>query len=174
MAEQELAARIRRLEDREEIRALVGRYSVCVDDHDFATLASLFAPDARYCWHDRASVTEGRDALIALLESRIGPSGPSFHVNHDQFVDWDPRDPDRASGLVLCHAETSAGGSHNIAAIRYRDQYVRHQGRWLFQERSLGFLYNLPVKDYPGVLMQQERIRLPGLTRAAHWPAYSL
>lgn len=174
MSEQELAARLRRLEDREEIRTLVGRYSISVDDHDFDTLASLFAPDAVYCWHDRENVTEGGAAVAALLKSRIEPGGPSFHVNHDQLVDWDARNPDRASGLVLCHAETSSANGHNIAAIRYRDQYVRHQGRWLFQERSLGFLYNLPVKDYPGVLQQRDRIRLPGLTRAAHWPAYNL
>ncbi|MBX3529038.1 MAG: nuclear transport factor 2 family protein [Rhizobiaceae bacterium] len=172
MSSNDIGARLRRLEDREEIRMLVARYSQHVDDHDFASLATLWAPDARYLWKGSSDVTVGGDNVAALLKSRIEPTGPSYHVNHDHVIEF-ADDPDRASGLVCAHAETSNATSHNIAAIRYHDRYVRHESRWKFAERALAFLYFTPVADYRDVLRVKERMRLPNGTKlAAHWPDF--
>ena len=47
MREEDLAARIQRLEDIEAIRRLKARYcAACDDDHNPDTLVTLFAPDA--------------------------------------------------------------------------------------------------------------------------------
>lgn len=167
----DIAARLRRLEDREAIRDLIGRYSLAVDNHDFAALGALWHPDAVYGYVDQPQATGAR-AIAALLEERIGPSGPSFHVNHDQIVDWDERDPDRASGIVFCHAEVAPGGHQYQAAIRYHDRYVRHAGRWLFAQRFLGFLYFTPPSGYDGILLETERFRPAGARNRAHWPAF--
>jgi hypothetical protein len=172
MSEMDLATRLRRLEDREDIRTLVARYSQYVDDHDFEALATLWAPDARYGWHGSSDVTEGGANVAALLASRIRPTGPSYHVNHSHVIEFGD-DPDRASGLVFAHAETSGAAGQNVAAIRYHDRYVRLGGRWLIAERILAFLYFTPAEVYADVLRVKERMRLPdGRKLVAHWPEF--
>jgi hypothetical protein len=173
MGEATLAERVQRVEDREAIRDLCSRYSLHVDNHEFDALGALFAPDARYGWVDQPPQAEGQAAIRALLESRIGPSGPSFHVNHDMMVEWGTA-KDRAKGIVCCHAEVCPGGRHYLSAIRYHDQYVRIDGRWLFAERFLGFLYFTPPSEYEGILMMRERMRIASAPRPAHWPAFAV
>lgn len=148
----DLETRLRRVEDREHIRALVGTYSVSIDDHDFDRLGTCFAQDATYGRDDDGPRLQGRAAIVASMQSKLGNAGPSFHVNHDSFVEWDAADPDRATGMVLCHAETSHDGGHKIAAIRYIDRYRREGGRWQIADRRLKFLYYVPARDYFGAL----------------------
>lgn len=166
----DLERRIRRIEDREAIRVLVGQYAIAMDNKDFDLVAAIFAPDGRFGWVDGAFDIRGRDEIVTMYRTRLASAGPSFHYTHDQFVTWDEADEDRASGLVLGHAETAAGPSQGLVAIRYHDRYVRHAGRWLFQERLLGFLYNVPMAQYDGVLKTSDRIHLPSGSRPAHWP----
>jgi hypothetical protein len=173
MNEADFAERLRRMEDREQIRTLASLYSLAVDDHDFATLQSLFTADAKYGWVGSEARTVGDQAIVASFAEKLANSGPSFHVNHDQIVEWDEKDANRARGVVLCHAETSHRGGQNVAAIRYRDVYVRDGGRWKFGERLLAFLYFTPVDRYPDILMVKNRLRLPGGEMPAHWPAYA-
>lgn len=148
----ELETRLRRLEDREQIRALIGTYSVAIDDHDFDRLATCFAPDATYGRHGDTDLLHGRDAIRASMAEKLGGAGPSFHVNHDSFVTFDENDADKASGMVLCHAETSHLGGHRIAAIRYYDSYGRAGGKWQITARRLKFLYFVKAEDYVGAL----------------------
>lgn len=169
----DLEARIRRLEDAQELRQLCGRYSLAVDDHDFARLGDVFARDASYGWHGRDPDATGREAVVALLRSRLEPSGPSFHVNHDHIVDWDDGDPNLASGVVFAHAEGSPGGRHMINAIRYHDRYVREEGRWRILERQLAFLYITAVEDYAGVLTADVRLRHVDPPLPGHWPDFA-
>jgi len=169
-----LAAKIAKLEDREAIRNLCSRYSLAVDDHDFNTLETLFAPDTLYGWVDQPPQAVGRAATIELLRSRIGPSGPSFHVNHDMIVDWDENDADRATGVVFCHAEVIPAGKQLKGAIRYRDTYVKIDGKWMFGSRFLSFLYFAPIEDYAGILGVRDRIRVSDTAKPAHWPHYAV
>jgi hypothetical protein len=39
-------------------------------------------------------------------------------------------------------------GQPMLAAIRYRDQYQRCEGRWRFRERGLSFMYYVPTAEY--------------------------
>lgn len=173
MPDTDIAARLRRLEDREEIRTLGALYSRYVDDHDFDNLATLWAPEARYSWKDSPDVIVGGANVAAELRRRIEPTGPSYHVNHDHVIEFGD-DPDQATGLVCAHAETSGPAGQNIAAIRYHDRYVRHEGRWKFAERALAFLYFSPVEGYAEIMKAPHRMRLPnGTTHPAHWPDFA-
>lgn len=165
-----LERRIRRIEDREAIRELVGRYGLAMDNKDFDLVAKIFAQDGRFGWVDGAFEIVGRDAIVEMYRTRLATAGPSFHFTHDQFIDWDPLDEDRATGLVLAHAETAAGPAQGLVAIRYHDRYVRQGECWLIQERLLGFLYNVPVAEYDGILMKSDRIYLTSGAKRAHWP----
>ena len=43
---EDVARRLRRLEDRAAIHDLVARYALAVDDHDYAALQGMYAADA--------------------------------------------------------------------------------------------------------------------------------
>lgn len=173
MTDADILARLKRVEDREEIRVLAAQYARFVDDHDFDGLKSLWAPDARYSWKDSPDVAVSGADVTRLLQSRIEKNGPSYHVNHDHVIEFG-EDPDRASGLVCAHAETSGPGGQYVSAIRYHDRYLRHEGRWTFAERALAFLYFTPVNQYQDIMLAKHRIRLPnGTTQPGHWPDFA-
>ena len=129
-----LERRIRRIEDREAIRELVGRYGLAMDNKDFDLVAKIFAPDARFGWVDGTFDIVGRDAIVAMYSTRLATAGPSFHFTHDQFIDWDPVDDNRATGLVLAHAETAAGACTRVGGdslsrpVRPPGRTVVHSG----------------------------------------------
>lgn len=148
----DIESRLRRLEDREEIRVLVGRYALCLDDRDFAGLAACFTVDAVFGPDDGSPGVQGRAAIVERLQGVLASSRLSVHVSHDSFADLAPDDPDAATGLVLCHAETSHGG-HRISAIRYRDQYRRDEGVWRIAARRLRLVYSVAAKSYAGSLV---------------------
>jgi hypothetical protein len=168
----ELQSRIRRLEDIHEVQQLCSRYSLAVDDHDFVALREIFAKDATYGWHGRDPDAIGRDAVIDLLRSRLGPAGPSFHVNHDHLLTWDDNRADEAAGIVFAHAEGSPGGKQFLNAIRYHDRYVREEGAWRIASRNLAFLYITRPEDYAGVLLNKARLRHVDPPIPGHWPAF--
>lgn len=166
----DLEARVRRIEDREAIRRLVSLYTLAMDDRDMDLAARIFARDAVLTYPGGSPLFRGRDAIVAFYRERLAPTGPSFHFTHDQIVEWDDGDPDRATGLVACHAETSGGGRQFISAIRYEDVYVREDGEWRFSRRTLTFLYQTPVEHYVSILARKDRLRLTEPARLAHWP----
>ena len=148
----DIESRLRRLEDREAIRTLVGTYALCLDDRDFAGLGACFTEDAVFGPDDGGAGVQGRAAIIDCLRVLLATSVLSVHVNHDTFVSPSSDDPDSASGLVLCHAETSHGG-HRISAIRYRDQYRRDEGQWRIAARRLRLVYSVAADTYAGSLV---------------------
>ena len=124
----DLEERIRRVEDRPDLRELVVRYTLAVDEHDMEALGTLFAPDGGFGRAGNpAGVVRGRDEVVATLGRLLGQVGPSFHVVHDQVISFDESGPGKAAGVVNCHAETS-GATQYVAAIRYHDTYARHDG----------------------------------------------
>lgn len=167
----DLEARLRRLEDREEIQELAVRYGFAVDDHDYAAIRALFAPDG--CLSTQAGAVKGRgvDEVVAYFEGHLPKLGASNHFVHGHVVEFDADDPDRATGLVASHAELWRDGAPMITAMRYIDAYRRVDGRWRFQERIQSYMYFVDVREYPETLGSRLRIRTsPGKPEAADWP----
>lgn len=145
---------LRQLQDRAALRDLVTTYSIAIDDHDFTTLEQVFTPDALYGRDDDSPRLVGAVAIAQSMREKLEGAPPSFHVNHDHLVTFDPVDADRATGIVQCHAETSHFEGHKIAAIRYYDSYRRGAAGWQISERRLRFIYFVAAKDYPGCLLR--------------------
>lgn len=157
----DLAARLRRLEDRWELSDLIARYGRAVDDRDPDAIRELFAAEAVF--DTVAGVYRGREALVEFYLERLSGFGASFHVPHTQTVEF--LSDDRAHGIVTAHAEMAAGDEAFWVALRYHDDYVREDGRWCFELRRVEQLYGMPLRELMTDMGSDERLRWPGMPR---------
>jgi len=170
MTDQDLLRRIDRLEARAEIGELVSAYAIACDEHDMARLTSLFTADAVFDSPSKLLAATGREAIAAMFVTLFQVRGPAFHWTHDRFVTFDAADPDRATGLVLSHAETTPNNVVSLAAMKYADEYRRQDGRWLFSRRSIHFLYYVPFAEYGSGLNAEARLTVGAERRKADYP----
>ena len=162
--------RLRRIEDREAIRELIARYGFAVDNRDVEGIADCFTHDGAFRSQDGVMNAQGREAVVAQFHGRFAVLGPSNHFTHDAIFSFDDLEPDRASGLVNSHAEVVRNGQAMWASIRYRDEYLRDEGRWRFRERLLAFFYYLAPGDYARLLDDPLRNRAYAEPRPADVP----
>jgi len=160
--------RLKRLEARESIRALVTRYCLAMDDRDMAAVPALFTPDARVHSRDGVMDARGIDAILEMYRGRFAVLGPSNHFTHDHLIDFET--DAAAHGLVISHAEVVRRGRPMWAALRYHDRYALHDGVWKFSERLLTFFYYLDVADYTRFLGSPDRMRAYETPRPADYP----
>lgn len=166
----ELKAQIDRLESRHQIADLVTAYAIACDEHDMPRLVDQFTPDGAFDSPSGAMVANGRAEIEAMFIELFKVRGPAFHWTHDHSVTFDDADPNRATGLVLSHAETCPDGIVSLAAMRYHDEYQRDDGVWRFRKRVISFLYYVPVTDYKTVLNEPNRLTIRGERLPADYP----
>ena len=166
----ELEARLARLEARNAIAELVTAYAVACDQHDMPRLTDLFTEDACFASPSGVMDAQGRDAIAAMFVELFKIRGPAFHWTHDLCIDTDSADPNRASGVIYSHAETTPNGIVSLAAMRYADDYRCEDGHWRFARREISFLYYVPAADYTSGLNQTERFTFGDQRVAADYP----
>ena len=153
----DLEARVQRLEDIEEIRNLVTRYGIAMDERDRAETEQMFTRDATLGSPDGTFAATGAKEIVDFYQARWDVLGPSFHIAHGHTIDIDPDDPDRAEGVVTAHAEVVRNGAAMVAAIIYEDTYRREDGRWKFASRNFGFYYYTPADRYVETMLAPNR-----------------
>jgi hypothetical protein len=126
-----LEARLRRLEDLEQIRELFAAYQKALDSRDFAGYSMLFAPDGEFAG------VRGRAAIEAFVERIMGPeSGRDFHVLANPVIDFESPDRARAQ-LTWMFITRGDSGEPAVARLgHYEDVLVRRGDAWLFLSRS--------------------------------------
>jgi len=146
--------RIRRLEDRAELRELVDRYCLAIDDSDWNALADMFTEGA-----EMAGVT-GRNQVVKVLRSIRSGYGRTIHTALAQTLDFDTED--QARGVVPSRGELAIAGQTVVCAMRYLDDYTRTDGGWRFARRTLKFSYALPWADLAGAMTAARPVAWPG------------
>lgn len=164
----DLATRVKRLEDRVELRELTIRYCAACDDRDVDALAGLFAADGSFIHDDGTVDVSGREKIHEFYSTRLRNMGPSIHLPYNQLVEF--ADDDHATGVVQAAAEMGLGGGMVIAKMRYHDDYVREHGAWRFARRRLRFWYLEPFEDLKVGLSGDLRRRWPGEPMATQLP----
>lgn len=154
LRQDQLAALLVRVDDRQQLAELLSRYGMAVDDRDFDTLGGLFAPDAEF--HG----VVGRQNIIDYYRSRTATFSTSSHYALTWHFDF--ASDTVATGVVNGHAELCIDGVTVRIALRYLDAYVKQEGRWMFQARRLKFRYVLPFGDVGHALDDPMRVRWPG------------
>ncbi len=123
------------LRAREEIRDLVASYAHLADGGRFEELLDLFAPDGVLRGGD-APEARGRDAIREFLSGTgrdlASVTRTAFIRHHVSNLRIELAGPDEASGVAYFLVVTDRGVDH---WGRYRDAYVRVDGRWRFKHR---------------------------------------
>jgi uncharacterized protein (TIGR02246 family) len=124
MEQWELAAR-------ESVRDLIAHYNLAGDRGWLDDMLDLFTPDATLSI-DGAD-HNGRDAIRVVFTKAKGPR-PELIRHHVATLKIEVADPDHASSRCYFQVLTMRGLDH---WGRYSDRFVRHEGRWLFSQRSV-------------------------------------
>ena len=139
-----LSARLQRLEDVEQIRALLNEYGRRLDQRDFAGFAALFAADGE--WLGGFGQAQGQAAIRALMEASIPPrpaAAPDrrqhFFTNQSIRVDGDAATATSNWAFVI----GGQSGAPQLAFTgHYEDALVREGGEWRFRRRRV-------LSDFP-------------------------
>jgi SnoaL-like domain len=134
---QESAARIQRLEDIEEIRAVLTDYGRYLDAHDLVSYSNLFATDGE--WVGGFGTGKGPAGVLALMQKNLGATstnrpGSTYHLLTNFLIDvhGDTATAWSRWNFVITGADNSPKimyGGH------YDDTLVRESGHWKFQKR---------------------------------------
>ena len=130
--------------DRLAIRELIEAYARCADRRDAKGQMALFTADTRFIVFMDATATEptqqlhGRESLAPVFDN-LNSYAATTHFNGQSTV-W--LHGDRATGESYClahHLKVTEDGLRTlmVASIRYLDDFVKQDGRWLFAERRL-------------------------------------
>jgi hypothetical protein len=144
VSDQGLAGRVERIEAHLAIQQLPIRYAMAVDARDIDAWVNCFRPDV-----DMGRHGAGRDALRRYIEPMMRRFYRSVHLICGHRVDFDERNPDRATGAVYCRAEHEVGEQWIVMAICYFDEYARLDGEWFFSRRRERHWYAADVTRTP-------------------------
>jgi hypothetical protein len=118
----------------EELRALGQRYARAADGRDLDALAELFHPDAQIVG------SRGAQTRQEWLETMGAPRAfpVSMHVLGDPLITLD-EGSGRATvdtyAVVYQLSEPGSGNADLTLGIRYEDEDVLHDGRWVIRNR---------------------------------------
>ncbi len=170
-ASESLAERIAQLEAREEIRELVARYGMAVDDRDVSALADMFTSDAKFALADGMVTNQGRQAVIDFYTERMAAFGATYHYPHSQVIEFNPDRPGSATGMVNAHAELALDGRTLMTGLRYFDEYRVEDGQWRFVERKVAMIYYMDMAALvDGGLSESDRKRYFGTVGPSELP----
>jgi ketosteroid isomerase-like protein len=150
-ADDDTGARLRRLEDLEQIRQLFLDYKRVLDQKDFGAYASLFAEDGEFV--AIAGGARGRAAIEAMVAAMPGTDllsakvGDDFHLVLNPQIQLNPDDADRASAQSTW-AYVVRGENDQPDLIKlghYDDELIREAGRWRFLRREAPM--DIPAAD---------------------------
>jgi len=142
-------AEVRRLADLEAIRDLARRYAHCVWQKDAAGAASLFAENGVMDTGDRPPLV-GRQAIRDTYTAMFQAADlhPTIHNHVVDFEAGGP--PDSATGTCYLHLEAHMDGVDRVGSGVYRDEYVRTDGGWKFERRTLAMAYLAETERWAG------------------------
>ena len=129
-------ARLRRLEDIEEIRTLMLDYGRFLDARDLVAYSKLFAKDGE--WVGGFGTARGPEEILAFMQKNLG-TGPNrtntFHIlsNFEIEVKGDTATAWSRWTFIVPGADGKTAISQ---AGRYDDIFVREAGHWKFKRRT--------------------------------------
>ena len=154
-----LEARVRLIEDIEEIKKLMATYNECLDSlQKLDELMALFTGDAKFIVAAPGEAGaeayllgthEGKEGIRSLL-SQINPENYSYTSHHvaNPFINVDG---DKAKGrwylLGLFTALTPEGPAAAWEQGTYNNEFVKVDGKWMISLMRFDFNFSTPYED---------------------------
>jgi uncharacterized protein (TIGR02246 family) len=143
MIDNDLGGRIRELEDRAALKALVDTFSNLADVKDVQAQTQLFTEDGTvqtYVGGQLVADLRGRTQMAEAFDAFLQNFETVYHFNGQQVLTIDG---DTASGTSYCLVtligmEDGRRMKTTIGVI-YNDEYVRENDRWLIAKRRSDF-----------------------------------
>ncbi len=131
----DLESRVRTIEDREAIRAVMHRYARALDRGDWSMMRACFTPSAT----DNHGHLQGSvDTLVAGSREVMSQYWGIMHVLGQIHVELDG-DSAAVETYALSfhrrHAPDRSGDEDTVTGLRYLDRFVRVSDRWAIAER---------------------------------------
>ncbi|MCW3003721.1 MAG: hypothetical protein JWQ20_3019 [Conexibacter sp.] len=145
------------LEDRAALRDLVDRYALAADTGDRAALVALFTAQATVVAFQRGTDERlrhlhGHEEIATLLDG-LTPFEQTQHLMVGHHVSMTGQDSatGRVDGMAHHLIDRGNGTEDLVMHLRYDDVYVRADGGWRFERRSLTIRWAswLPVEQEP-------------------------
>ena len=130
------------LVDIEALRRLPQLYSRAIDARDFDRVAALFHPDATI---DGARGSMAATAWVEGLRAAPSAFAQSMHVLGDPLIDLAPGADEATMDTYATVYQLRDQGEVDpelLLGIRYTDDVVRHDGRWLISRRTSTMLWS--------------------------------
>jgi hypothetical protein len=124
----------------DELRNLAQRYARAVDARDIGALTEIFHPEAEI------TGSRGTQSLTEWLETMRGPRAfpTSMHMIGDPLIEVAEGGDDATVDSYAVVYQLSDPGSGNrdlTLGIRYVDEVVTEQGRWVIRRRNAQTLW---------------------------------
>jgi hypothetical protein len=139
----DLAQKIQRLEDLEQIRDLPRRYAHLVWQGKPIETVDLFCADGSVdLGPNDGGLIQGRENLRAIYSEKVGTEEMMLHpFVHNHVIDLNG---DEATGTAYIDLRCVKEGESLMGSGYYEDHYVRENGRWKFKARKLTMCYLVP------------------------------
>jgi hypothetical protein len=149
----ELEKTIQRLADIEDIKQLKARYAAaCDDDYNPDKLAPMFAEDA--IWDGSIlGYAAGREAIHAFFSASKDLVPFAVHQVSNPLIEIDG---DTATGQWYLWQPMVFQGAALWLSATYADEYVRQNGKWLYQNLKLNIRMLTPFEDGPAKTLIME------------------
>lgn len=139
----DLEARLRRIEDRQEIEQLRARYCHLLDDCAWPEFIALFTEDGVF--QGLKERIEGREALMQFFSVEVPKLAEKFwHFCTNGTVEIDG---DTATGRITLEYLSVTDGVSYVAAGHYDDVLQRVDGQWRFKSRIITWYYLAPLEQ---------------------------
>ena len=147
MTTSSMEERLARLEAIEEIKALKARYCAYADDdYDAEGLASLFVPDGIWDGGQEFGRYVGREDFKKFLDRTRGDIRFAAHLVLNPIIEI--QDATHATGKwrLLMPATVMTDGAREARWLlcEYDEEYVRHEGRWMFKSVKMKVNFYAP------------------------------
>ncbi|MCI0893562.1 MAG: nuclear transport factor 2 family protein [Chloroflexi bacterium] len=143
MSLEDIERRLKALEDVEEIKHLKARYcGYCDDNYDADAIAGLFTEDAVWDGGIRGRA-DGREEIRRFFVRASQRLPFAIHMVMNPIIEVDG---DTAKGSwYLFQACTYAEGDQAVwGSGRYDEEYIRVDGKWMFQNLKLTSFFWTP------------------------------
>ena len=139
-----LEAEVQTLRDINEIKLLQERFCNLADVKDAAAQMDLFTEDALLILNfgGQSRNLEGTEAIFSAFDNTLSNTDILYHMGGQGTIEVNG---DTATGVAYCRVvliDTEDGvTSHTDEGVRYTDEYVRQDGKWLIAKRTSDFLF---------------------------------